>query len=160
MACSDVQRLQDIGRKAFDAASVIYPAVLISGLVQSAWLAGDSGCLAYMKLENEQVMQDACFCVTLLHTCYSWWAHRKIFVLAPHTAGDKILQGQRRDIQGTSLAPASYIHYGLRLMESWERDAFPVQVASLPVDNLHVVTCSSGNHALAVLHACQATQKR
>ena len=67
MACSDVQRLQDIGRKAFDAASVIYPAVLISGLVQSAWLAGDSGCLAYMKLENEQVMQDACFCVTLLH---------------------------------------------------------------------------------------------
>ena len=103
MACSDVQRLQDIGRKAFDAASVIYPAVLISGLVQSAWLAGDSGCQAYMKLENEQVMQDACCCVTLLHPCHSWWAHRKVFVLAPNTAGDKILQSQRRDIQGTYL---------------------------------------------------------
>ena len=83
MACSDVQKLQGIGRKAFDAASVIYPAVLISGLVQSAWLAGDSGCQAYIKLENEQVMRDVCCCVTLLHPSHSWWAHCKFLSLLP-----------------------------------------------------------------------------
>ena len=51
---ASLQALNNIGKEAFEAVSRLYPDVVVTRLHQSTWLAGDSGCQVFVKMESEQ----------------------------------------------------------------------------------------------------------
>lgn len=142
------QALTDIARESLLASTRIYPAVHKTRLLHSKWLSDLGQCQAYLKLENEQVC--ACFLSdTLCVACVPSRAD-----MLDICAGHRLVQGPRRYTQGLQ-QPLPCVPCLLARVVGMTCLAWP-QVLSLTPEAVArgLVTSSSGNHALAFLHAC------
>ena len=87
---ASLQALNTIGKEALEAVSRVYPDVVVTRLHQSTWLAGDSGCQVYIKMESEQASGLSSAAPT-----YYIDKLKEEFDLCV-SAGDKIFQTERR----------------------------------------------------------------
>ncbi len=149
----NAQGLNDIGREAFHAASLIYPDVVVTRLHQSPWLADDSGCRVLLKMESEQAGR------LWLPASPCWQAGRSMTSRAMQVTKSFKLRGATNKV-GHLHSPSACLHIMAPVGVTAQLMLLLSQVASLPPETCKIVTCSSGNHALAVLHACQPSSTR